>query len=125
MNNKKIIEMNFFKSIDFNKEKPCDLDTAMSCYAEGAVLELPPNPPIKGKMAIKEFFSRLPQRVAEVSHIIRRIAAEGDLVAVSGFAPHKSKDGKVIEIHFADFFEMKNGKITYHWIVSVPNFGAF
>ncbi len=111
--NKKIIE-DFFKTIDFNKEKATDLDTLMNYYAEDAIFQFASNPTLKGKGAIREALSGITSQFAEIEHVLHRFVIEGDLIALEATAKFKLPDGKAIDWPFADVFELKAGKITYH-----------
>lgn len=95
-----------------------DVESLLELFAENARYERPGYDPLVGRSALRQFY--FAARVIESgAHAIARVVEAGDSVAVEGRFSGELKDGRHVELGFADFFvlsaEMIVGRRTYFY----------
>lgn len=104
-----------------------DLDAAVACYADDAVVEFPQNPPVEGRAAIRAVFAEMFRSWHETT-TFARVVVEGETAAVEGtsrgryVSPISSVGGRRVAVplgrryehRFAMFVEVRGGKIARH-----------
>nr|WP_062330524.1 nuclear transport factor 2 family protein [Herbidospora sakaeratensis] len=80
-----------------------DVDGLLALFADDAVYERPGYVPLNGRAALKRFYQD--QRIIEHGrHTLDEVIAGPDRIAVSGAFAGRLKDGRNVDLRFADFF---------------------
>ena len=87
-----------------------ELDKLFSLFSDDIVYKRPGIPEIVGKEEFRRFY-REKRMIEKGKHTVTNIIVEKDIVATQGFFKGTLKNGKSIQIGFAEFFIFKNGKI--------------
>lgn len=80
-----------------------DVEGILALFTTDAVYHRPGYGPMVGRSQIEEFYRS--QRVIErASHRLAEVVASGSMVAVHGQCAAHLKDGRDVDLRFADFF---------------------
>jgi len=107
----------YYESVDDN-----DVDSLVALFADNAVYERPGYEPLRGRDAIERFY-RADRVIASGRHTLHNVIAAGDEIAVEGSFAGVLRDGTSVEVRFADFFRLRDGRFqqrhTYFFAASV------
>ncbi|RZU53270.1 ketosteroid isomerase-like protein [Krasilnikovia cinnamomea] len=82
-----------------------DLSSLINLFAEEVIYHRPGYAPIVGRPALEEFYRQ--HRVIESGrHELTEVVEENDRVAVRGHFAGSLKDGRDVQVAFADFFRI-------------------
>lgn len=73
-------------------------------------------PALQGKAATKEVIAGFFESIAGIAHQLHGTVRSGDTVVCRGRVTYTRKDGSRLEIPFANFFELVDGKIRNYEI---------
>lgn len=97
-------------------------DEMLELFADDAVYARPGYEPLRGKPAIAEFY-RGARVIASGRHTLANVLIDGDRAAVEGSLRGTLRDGRDVEVRFADFFSLRDGlfatRDTYFFAASV------
>ena len=102
-----------FVNAAFNEKKPAE---AVENYGGSHYIQHNPQAP-DGFEAFIQFVEGFVNQFSQLSYEIKRIVAEGDLVALHSLLKTSPEDrGTAV----ADFFRLEAGKVVEHWDVLQP-----
>lgn len=97
-------------------------DEMLELFADDAVYARPGYEPLHGKPAIADFY-RGARVIVSGRHTLATVLIEGDRAAVEGSMRGTLRDGRDVDVRFADFFSVRDGRFvtrdTYFFAASV------
>lgn len=107
----------YYDLVDVN-----DVDGLVALFADDAVYERPGYEPLRGKEAIEAFY-RGGRVIERGQHTLTNFVVGGGDVAVEGGFSGVLRDGRSVEVRFADFFRIADRQFlerhTYFFAPSV------
>ncbi|KRE35805.1 ketosteroid isomerase [Janibacter sp. Soil728] len=80
-----------------------DVDGVVGCFADDAVYHRPGYEPMAGRAALTAFYAG-ERVIADGQHELVEMVADGHRVAVHGRFVGTHKDGRAVQVGFADFW---------------------
>lgn len=80
-----------------------DVPAVLECFADDAVYRRPGYAPLRGREALERFY-REERVIADGEHTLDAVVVQGRGAAVRGTFAGSLRDGRHVEIGFADFF---------------------
>jgi steroid Delta-isomerase len=88
-----------------------DVDALVALFAPDIVYRRPGYPPIEGQQALRAFYEG--ERVIEEGrHSVTSLLSNGDEIAVEGTFAGRLRDGREVNLRFADFFSLEGRLIA-------------
>jgi predicted SnoaL-like aldol condensation-catalyzing enzyme len=94
---------------------PIDSGAVDALFAEDYIQHNPSIP--SGRQALKEMLDRAKIRVPDAVHIVKRMIADGDMVAAH---VHLIFEPGTPGLAVVDWFRIEDGRIAEHWDVAQP-----
>ncbi|AKT51099.1 nuclear transport factor 2 family protein [Arsenicicoccus sp. oral taxon 190] len=89
-----------------------DVEGLVGLFTEDATYERPGYEPMRGHAGLTAFYSG--ERIIESgAHTLTHAVVDGDEVAVQGRFEGRARDGRALELRFADFFRLDGERISY------------
>jgi steroid delta-isomerase len=98
--------LKYYQYVDAN-----DVGSLVALFDERAVYQRPGYDPIIGKGALNSFY-RGERLIESGRHELRTLVDGGEQVAVEGRFVGRLKDGNEVDVGFADFFSLQEGRIA-------------
>src|SRR5690349_1559517 len=86
-------------------------DGLSECFEDRVVYERPGYEPLIGKRAVLDFYLHT-RVVACGRHRVEGVIKEGDYIACWGSFSGTAKDGRALDIRFADIYRTEGGRIS-------------
>lgn len=97
----------YYELVDAN-----DVDGLVALFTPDATYERPGYEPMRGHSGLTAFYSG-ERIIASGAHTLTHTVVDGDEVAVQGRFAGTARDGRVLDLRFADFFRLDGERIAY------------
>lgn len=96
----------------YNAVDAGDVPALLDCFAADAVYRRPGYAPLRGREALERFY-RGERVIAEGRHTLDAVVVQGRGAAVRGTFAGTLRDGRHVEVGFADFFTLdEQGRVA-------------
>ena len=96
----------YYEAVDNN-----DVDALVDLFSDNATYRRPGYPLIEGKEALTTFY-RSTRIIESGQHTLTTVLVDADRVAVTGEFHGRARDGRDLEVRFADFFTVTDRKLV-------------
>ena len=98
-----------------------DHETMLTLFADDVIYERGGTEPIRGIEAMRRFYAG-ERIIAQGRHELDQILVQGDWVVVRGRFNGRLKDGQEVAVRFADFHQVRDGRIQRRYTYFMDRF---